>query len=424
MKHSIMIRTLILTLTTTPLMTWVLPDAILLESMTPSAHAESRDNANQEAASLKGPQGGRLLSKDGFSVEITIFEKGVPPRFHVYAYQDKQAVSPEQVDLQIELARLGGQIDRFSFSPQASFLRGDGVVTEPHSFNVMVSARYQGETHRWSYENHEGRTQIADAMALESGIETEFAGAITIREIVSLTGRIQTDPNRLSRVRPRFPGIVKTVNRNLGDEVEAGDVLATVQSNESLQTYSIQAPIGGLIVRRDIQVGESTNDKLLFIIADLSHVWVELDVFSRDLSRVRAAQKVRIQTFDGYQLDGVIDWVSPLAAHASQSVRARVPLPNPDGRLRPGQFVRGEVTVAEHAVPLAVRKTAIQQFRDFQVVFARFGEIYEVRMLEPGRSDSEWLEVLGGIDSGTEYVTANSYVIKADIEKSGASHDH
>ena len=197
-----------------------------------------------------------------------------------------------------------------------------------------------------------------------------------------------------------------------------------MQSNESLQTYAVKAPIGGLIVRRDIQVGESTGDEPLFIIADLSRVWVELDVFHRDLSRIHAGQEAEIETLDGYRIQGKIDWISPLAAHASQSVRTRVVLSNPEGRLRPGQFVRGWVTIAEHAVPLAVRKSALQRFRDFQVVFARFGDTYEVRMLDLGRRDSEWAEVLGGLTPGTEYVTSNSYLIKADIEKSGASHDH
>ena len=82
------------------------------------------------------------------------------------------------------------------------------------------------------------------------------------------------------------------------------------------------------------------------------------------------------------------------------------------------------MTIARHAVPLAVRLSAIQRFRDFQVVFARFGETYEVRMLELGRRDMNWVEVLGGLKPGTEYVSQNSYLLKADIEKSGASHDH
>jgi cobalt-zinc-cadmium efflux system membrane fusion protein len=424
MKQPMTIHATVLIVTAGLVLAWLTQAASPPGSVITNAHAEEQIGGSEEPENTRGPRGGRLLSRGSFALEITIFEKGIPPEFHVYAYREGEAISPEQVNLQIELARLGGRTDRLGFLPQEEYLRGDGIVEEPHSFDVSVTASYKGKTHRWSYQNHEGRTRIADAMAEETGIETEIAGAATIHETASLTGRIQTDPNRLSRVRPRFPGLVKTVLRNLGDEVEAGDVLATVQSNESLQTYSVRSPIGGTIVRRDIQVGESTGDKLLFIVTDLSVVWVELDVFSRDLARVRPGQEAAIETFDGHRVNGVIDWISPLAAHASQSVRARVPLSNPDGLLRPGQFVRGTVTVEKIPVPLAIRKSALQRFRDFQVVFARFGESYEVRMLELGRSDSDWIEVLGGLEPGIEYVTANSYLIKADIEKSGASHAH
>jgi len=75
-------------------------------------------------------------------------------------------------------------------------------------------------------------------------------------------------------------------------------------------------------------------------------------------------------------------------------------------------------------VPLAVKTAAIQRFRDFEVVYAKVGDTYEVRMLEIGRRTPEWTEVLGGIEAGAEYVVGNSFLIKADIEKSGASHDH
>ena len=117
-------------------------------------------------------------------------------------------------------------------------------------------------------------------------------------------------------------------------------------------------------------------------------------------------------------------WVSPLVAHGSQSVRARVPLENPHGELRAGQFVRARVTVSATNVPLAVRRSALQTFRDFDVVYAKVEDTYEVRMLELGQHDDNYIEVLGGLSPGEIYVTGNSYLVKADIEKSGASHDH
>ncbi len=108
----------------------------------------------------------------------------------------------------------------------------------------------------------------------------------------------------------------------------------------------------------------------------------------------------------------------------TQTVIAHVELPNPDGAWRPGQAVEGLAVIANHDVLLAVRTRALQRFRDFTVVYARVGETYEVRMLELGRQTPEWTEVLGGIEPGETYVTDNAFLIRADVEKSGASHDH
>jgi membrane fusion protein, heavy metal efflux system len=111
-------------------------------------------------------------------------------------------------------------------------------------------------------------------------------------------------------------------------------------------------------------------------------------------------------------------------AGENQSVTARVTLANPEGRFLAGNFVTATVNAGEHTVPLAVKTSALQPFRDFTVVFEQVGETYEVRMLELGDERGEWVEVKGGLSPGARYVTENSYVIKADIEKSGASHDH
>lgn len=387
-----------------------------------SAHGGHGEADHEEMP--RGPQGGRLLEKDSFALELTIFEQGVPPEYHVYAYADGEPLDPDNVDLTITLDRLGGQQDRITFKPFEDYLRGQQTIVEPHSFDVTVEASYQGQEYRWQFDNHEGRTQIAKAMAELSGITTETAGPQTLERVVTLHGRVRIDPDRLSQLRARFPGVVQSVERELGTRVQQGETLAVIQSNESLQNYALKAPIDGMIVKRNVQIGQATGEAVLFVIADLSQVWVELDVFGRDIEQVEVGQRVHVGNLDGYRRDGVIDWISPLAEHASQSVRARIVLANPDRRLRPGQFVHGEVVVEQVEVPLAVRHSAIQRFRDFQVVYAKFGNTYEVRMLELGRRDAQWVEVLGGLEPGTPYVTQNSYLIKADIEKSGATHAH
>lgn len=372
----------------------------------------------------KGPHGGKLFRQDDFSLELALFEAGVPPEFHVYTYQNDKPLSPDQVEVSVTLSRLDGQVDRFAFTPRQDYLRGDGIVVEPHSFDINIRARHQGRDYQWSLSSYEGRTTIPAEIAKQAGIVTAPAGPRTLIETLNLTGRVQTVPNRLAQVRARFPGVVQRINVNLGDTVKAGAVLARIQSNESLQSYELKAPIDGVVLARDIQPGANTGDAPLFLIADLTQVWVELDAFARDLERIQAGQAVTIKTLGEQTFPGRIDWVSPLATHSSQSVQARVILDNTDGKLRPGQYVRGQVTVAKHDVALAVPRSAIQAFRDFQVVFALIGDTYEVRMLELGRGDGDWVEITGGLKPGTEIAIENSYLIKADIEKSGASHDH
>ena len=88
------------------------------------------------------------------------------------------------------------------------------------------------------------------------------------------------------------------------------------------------------------------------------------------------------------------------------------------------RFITAPILFDSFIVERAVKDESLQAFRDFTVVYGKFGDQYEVRMLELGRKAEGWVEVLNGIPSGTEYVTLNSYIIKADIEKSGASHDH
>jgi cobalt-zinc-cadmium efflux system membrane fusion protein len=163
----------------------------------------------------------------------------------------------------------------------------------------------------------------------------------------------------------------------------------------------------------------------LFTLVDLSKVWVELDVFQTDLDRVAEGQAVDILDLDGRRLaDGRITRIAPLAIHGSQSVRARVIIDNASGNLRPGQFVTGRTVVAEAEVPLLIERTALQRFQDADVVYEQTGDAYETRAVKLGRADGERVEVLAGLESGARYVTSNSYLIKADIEKSGASHDH
>ena len=397
---------------------------LLLSCGDPPPAGDAHGAAAETEAFERGPHRGRLLRNGDFSLEVTIFETGVPPQFRLYAYQKDAPLPASAVTATITLGRLGGVTDTFAFSPEGDYLVGDGTVLEPHSFDVTVMARHEGRDITWSYPSHEGRTSIAPAIARAAGMSTAQAGPVVIHESVALAGRIAVNADRRAVVRGRFPGPVKSVRVNAGDSVRAGETLAIVENSETLGAYSVVAPIDGVVLSRRTSVGDVAGSQILFEIADLSLLWVELNAFGSDAERLRPGMAVRVTSAGGTSATTTLDRILPVADPSNQSVVARVLLPNPDGRWRPGMAVSAEVTVGSREVPLGVKLPALQRFRDFTVVFAQVGDTYEVRMLELGERDHEHVEVLGGLAAGTEYVVEQSFLVKADIEKSGASHDH
>lgn len=391
-------------------------------SDSPAEHGESIQAADFE----RGPHRGRMLRDGDLAVEITIFEEGVPPEFHVYAFSGQKALPPSDVKLDIELGRLGNRIDKITFAPQEDYLKSDQVVREPHSFDVRVRAEHNGRASKWAYQSYEGRTQIAAEAADAAGLKVERAGPTILKDTIELTGVISMNEDHSAKVGGRFPGFVRTINKTVGEAVQAGEALAIIDRNLTLQDYTIVSPISGVVVTRSATIGSATTtESVLFEIADLSTVWAELHAFGSDRQRLRVGQKVVVESADKKaRAEGIVSYVTPVAETASQAVVARIILDNKDAQWIPGSFVRGFVTVGETDVSLAVKNSGLQRFRDFAVVFAQVGDTYEVRMLELGRSDGERTEVLRGIDPGQDYVAENSFLVKADIEKSGASHDH
>lgn len=382
------------------------------------------EHGDEESEPEEGPHGGRLLEEGEFALEVTIFETGVEPQYRIYPTFEGKPVDPSTVDLSVALSRLGGKKDTFSFQPEAEYLKSDGVVEEPHSFDIAVSASHGGKSYKWAYESYEGRTSMSDAIAADAGIVTEAAGPALIREHVELSGTVQLPPSATADVRAVYPGRVIRVTRTVGDKVGKGDVLAEVENSSSLQTYSVRAPIAGTVLERRTNAGDVAASEPLFVIGDLGAAQAELHVFPKDAGLIKPGQGVTVRLAGGdLTARGEIDSFLPLAEAGTQSLIARVVLPR-DAGFRAGMRVTAAVDTSETLVLLAVRESALQRFRDTTAVFAKHGETYEVRMVELGRSDGEFVEVLGGIDPGEAYVTENSFLIKADIDKSGAGHDH
>lgn len=388
-------------------------------------HGHAHDD-HDEAASPQGSHGGRRLEDGDFAVELAIFEQGVPPEFRAWFTRGDRQVDPGTVKLTVQLTRPGGVTDNHVFSPEGDYARGSAEVYEPHSFDYTVVAEHDGKTHRWHFAAPEMQTILTADVAARAGVTVETAGPATMTETLSVYGAVKLNADRVARAVPRFGGMVREARKSLGATVTAGETVAIVESNQSLAALEVTAPISGIIVDRDVNAGETVADgTALYTIADLSAVWVDLNVPKRDQARVRVGQPAVIHADDGGpDATGQIAWLSPVSSPEAQTLIARVVLANPDQRWRPGLYVTAAITLAEATVPVAVKESALQNLFDFTVVFSQHGDIYQARPLELGRRGGGYVEVRKGLRAGERYVTGNSFLIKADIGKAGASHDH
>jgi cobalt-zinc-cadmium efflux system membrane fusion protein len=374
----------------------------------------------------RGPRGGHWLEDGDFALELSMVETGGAAELEAFVYRDGERLDPTGVELEVTLRRLGGGVERIGFTPRADHLRGERAIEEPHSFDVEVRAREAGREHRFEYASHEDRVTLEPDQLEAAGIAVAAAGPATIHERIVLNGRIVPNDDRLAHLRPRFPGIVRSVHKRLGEEVAQGDLLAVIESNESLHPYELRAPFAGAVIAKEVSAGEfASSDRDAFAIADLGSVWADLDVYRRDIGRLRAGQAVRIDPGDGSALaHSALAYLSPIGAVNTQTLLARAVLPNPDGAWRPGLFVTAEVDVGASDVPVAVRVEAIQRLRDRDVIFLAEGNVFEARPVTLGRRDADRVEVVSGLAAGQFYVAAGSFVVKAEAAKSGAAHDH
>ena len=300
------------------------------------------------------------------------------------------------------------------------------IVGEPHSFDVEVMAKIDGKDLRWSYPSYEGRTEIAAKVATDAGIRVQPAAPGVVADEHEVQGLLTPVEGRIAKVMARFPGPIRNLRANVGDRVSAGQVLATIESNLSLTNYTVASPISGVVLARAASIGSVANEGMaLYEIADLSQLWVDIHVFGADAQHIRPGVPMTVTRMsDGVTAETVLERVLPGTATASQSTVARATIANLDGLWRPGSAVKAKITVAQQDAPLVVPLAALQDFRDWKVVFVRVGDLYEIRPVELGKRDGTRVEILSGIKPGDQVVVEQSYLVKADIEKSGASHDH
>jgi len=274
-------------------------------------------------------------------------------------------------------------------------------------------------------EHEEDYIELTQEQIKHAGISLSRVGAGHIRETLPVYGVITSNAEQVQSVSARFNGVIRSVNKKIGDQVHKGETLVTVEANASLKTYSVVSSLNGVITQRHANIGEQTTDRVLFVIEDFSTVWVDLSLFPNSMAKAQVGQTVHIKsTHNAINGVGQIIYIAPMGNSNNQATIARVLINNTDSLWKPGLFVNAEITLSETAAPMVIHNEAIQLVEGENVVFVQGEEGFEPRPVTLGHTDGESIEVLAGLKVDETYVSKNSFILKSELGKEDAEHGH
>lgn len=202
--------------------------------------------------------------------------------------------------------------------------------------------------------------------------------------------------------------------------------VGATNASGALSQLELRAPFDGTIVEKHMTLGEAVReDASVFTLSDLSSVWAEMAVPAQDIDLLRVGSKVRVSsTASSVQAEGTVSYVGSLIGEQTRTAKARVTLANPQLAWRPGLFVTVTVITQEAEAPVTVRAEAVQTLDDRSVVFLAVPGGFVARPVTLGRTGGALVEITQGLDAGARYAGSNSYVLKSELGKAGASHTH
>lgn len=373
-----------------------------------------------------------------------------------------------------------------------------------HDHDAHEDGCSHGHGHEHGEHDEGGAVVLSEKATREAGIKIVEAGPGELEETLTLPGEIGLNADKVAHIVPRVSGIVRRVEKSLGDEVQAGEVMAVLESRElaeakadylaarqrlalaeanlksaqelhqkkimpdlefltiekdkaeaaialqaagnklhalglaedqvpqssdptsSLALYELRAPFAGTVVQKHCALGEVlTSETDAFVLADLSTVWATISVYAQDIGRVRPSQTVHIRA-DGAEMtaSGEICYIAPVANEATRTVYARVDLPNTARQWRPGTFITASIVLDRKSVPVLVPIEAVQRVKGQSVVFVSDEHGFEPRPVAVGRTSSTHAEIVSGLAAGEPYVAQGAMILKAELGKRGAVHEH
>ena len=362
-------------------------------------------------------------------------------------------------------------------------------------------------------EGHEGHDEHGEEKLVKMSAEVQKQSGVVVvpakkqrlAGVISATGKVEANADKIAHVSPRISGKIVTVKSSLGDSVAAGQVLVTLDSvelGESLNRYHqsktkftlaqsnmdrikvlvdkkiaarkeilqaetdyktaqtelhtdeerlslygvsvadlqgdnhkkpilpVRSPIGGIITEKHAIVGEFADPtKSLYTVADLSSVWVLVDIHEKDLAKVRRGQAatVIVGAFPDQKFRGRITYLADLVDETTRTVKARVEVPNPGRKLKPEMFATVELALAADApLVLAVSEEAVQELDGKKLIFVAEKETeFEPRAVELGRASGGLVEVVSGLKEGERYAVKGAFTLKSELKKGELEgHEH
>jgi len=198
------------------------------------------------------------------------------------------------------------------------------------------------------------------------------------------------------------------------------DELPNGAPQRPLSRFAVRAPIDGVLVERSVVLGEAIDaGETIARIADMSRVWVNLDVFERDLAWMRPGLEavLRVDAFPDLQPAAHVRYIRPEIDPETRTAMVQLDVDNPDGRLRPGQFVTARLK-SDGGGPdtLAIPRDALQLIEGKEVVFVRGKDgSFSVRNVTVGTRGTDDIEILSGVNAGESVAVVNAFLLKSEV---------
>lgn len=286
---------------------------------------------------------------------------------------------------------------------------------------------HDDETNSHDGDDHQDKLQLSPKQIRNAGLVVSTAGPALLQQQLPLFGVLSIPSYQQYRLNAPYTGLIEQVLVKVGDQVRAGQPLATVRHSNTLQSYPLLAPASGVVSQRWLNPGDLASSPVLEI-SDDSQLWFEMSVFPTDASQLRLEQQLQLQDLDQPQAAKVQTKVNYIAPQLSMGhiTRARATLSSAElpQHWRAGMHLQAWLTVAQQEVAVAVPQSALQQLAGKTVVFVQQGQEFVATEVELGLVAPPLVEIRHGLAAGSRYVSQQSFVLKAELGKASAGHSH